>query len=84
MKGRNRECKGVISVAWLEITVNTANCNVEDAAAALTAAGFSELGKEALAEIIAECGFEENVRGETLSIAEFASLSNAIYRRKAK
>ena len=48
------------------------------------AAGFSELGKEVLAEIIAECGFDENVRGETLSIAEFASLSNAIYRRKAK
>ena len=48
------------------------------------AAGFSELGKEALAEIIAECGFDENVRGETLSIAEFATLANAIYRRKAK
>ena len=48
------------------------------------AAGFSELGKEALAEIIAQCGFDENVRGETLSIAEFAALSNAIYRRKAK
>ena len=46
------------------------------------AAGFSDLGKEALAEIIAECGFDENVRGETLSIAEFAALSNAIYRRK--
>jgi len=46
------------------------------------AAGFSELGKEALAEIIAECGFDENVRGETLSIAQFAALSNAIYRRK--
>ena len=46
------------------------------------AAGFSELGKEALAEIIAECGFNENVRGETLSIEEFAMLSNAIYRRK--
>ena len=48
------------------------------------AAGFSDLGKEALAEIIAQCGFDENVRGETLSIAEFATLSNAIYRRKAK
>ena len=46
------------------------------------AASFSELGKEALAEIIAECGFDENVRGETLSIEEFAKLSNAIYRRK--
>ena len=46
------------------------------------AAGFSDLGKEALAEIITECGFDENVRGETLSIAEFATLSNAICRRK--
>ena len=48
------------------------------------AAGFSELGKEVLAEIIAECGFDENVRGETLSIAQFATLANAIFRRKAK
>ena len=31
------------AVAWLEITVNTASCNVEDAAAALTASGFSDL-----------------------------------------
>ena len=48
------------------------------------AAGFPELGKEALAEVIAQCGFDENVRGETLSIAQFATLSNAIYGRKAK
>ena len=48
------------------------------------AASFSELGKDTLAEIIAECGFEENVRGETLSIVQFGELSNAIYRRKAK
>lgn len=30
-------------MAWLEITVNTASTGVEDAAAALTAAGFSDL-----------------------------------------
>ena len=48
------------------------------------AAGFPELGKEAIAEVIAQCGFDENVRGETLSIAQFASLANAIYERKMK
>ncbi len=46
------------------------------------AAGFPELGKEGAGEVIAECGFNENVRGETLDIAQFAALANAIYRRK--
>ena len=30
-------------MAWLEITVNTASANVEEAAAALTAGGFADL-----------------------------------------
>ena len=42
------------------------------------AAGFSELGKQGAGEVIAACGFDENVRGETLSINDFARLSNAI------
>jgi 16S rRNA A1518/A1519 N6-dimethyltransferase RsmA/KsgA/DIM1 with predicted DNA glycosylase/AP lyase activity len=46
------------------------------------ASGFPELGKEGAGQVIAECGFAENVRGETLDIAQFAMLSNAIYRRK--
>ena len=46
------------------------------------ASGFPELGKTGAADVITECGFDENVRGETLSIEEFAALSNAIYRRK--
>ena len=46
------------------------------------ASGFPELGKEGAGQVIAECGFGENVRGETLDIAQFAALSNAIYRRK--
>ena len=46
------------------------------------AAGFPELGKEGAGEVIAECGLSENVRGETLDIAQFAALANAIYRRK--
>ena len=46
------------------------------------AAGFPELGKEGAGAVIAECGFDENVRGETLDIAGFAKLANAIYRRK--
>ena len=46
------------------------------------AAGFPELGKEGAEAILAECGLPENVRGETLSIPQFAAISNAIYRRK--
>ena len=46
------------------------------------AAGFPELGKQGVGEVIAACGFDENVRGETLSIAQFIELANEIYRRK--
>ena len=46
------------------------------------AAGFPELGKEGAGEVIAACGFDENVRGETLDIGQFAALANEIYRRK--
>ena len=46
------------------------------------ASGFPELGKDGAAAVIAECGFDAAVRGETLSIPDFAKLSNAIARRK--
>ncbi|MBQ3491389.1 MAG: ribosomal RNA small subunit methyltransferase A [Oscillospiraceae bacterium] len=46
------------------------------------AAGFPELGKQGVGEVIAACGFDENVRGETLDIAQFAALTNEIYRRR--
>ena len=46
------------------------------------AAGFPELGKEGAGQVIAACGLPENVRGETLDIAQFAALANEIYRRK--
>ena len=46
------------------------------------AAGFPELGKEGAGQVIAECGLPENVRGETLDIAQFAAIANEIYRRK--
>ncbi len=45
------------------------------------ASGFPELGKTGAAEVIAQCGFDENVRGETLSIEEFAAIANAIAQR---
>ena len=47
------------------------------------ASGFPELGKAGAGEVIAACGFDENVRGETLSISEFAAISNEITRRKS-
>lgn len=46
------------------------------------ASGFPELGKNGVAEVIAACGFDENVRGETLSIPEFAAIANEITRRR--
>lgn len=45
------------------------------------AAGFPSLGKDGAAEVIAAAGFDENVRGETLGIPEFARLANEIVRR---
>ena len=42
------------------------------------ASGFPELGKAGAAEVIAMAGFPENVRGETLSIADFAKIADAI------
>ncbi len=46
------------------------------------AAGFPELGKTGAAEVIAACDLAPNVRGETLDIAQFAAVANAIFRRK--
>lgn len=45
--------------------------------------GFPELGKVGAAEVIARAGLDENVRGETLGIPEFARIANEISRRKA-
>ena len=42
---------------------------------------FGSLSKEQLARCVADCGFAPNVRGETLSIAEFACLADAIGRQ---
>ena len=47
-------------------------------------AGFPELGKVGAAEVIAACGLDENVRGETLDIAGFAAIANEIARSKAR
>lgn len=46
------------------------------------ASGFPELGKTGAEEILAACGFPENVRGETLGIPEFAKIANEICRRR--
>lgn len=46
------------------------------------ASGFPELGKSGAEDVIAACGFSENVRGETLGIPEFARIANEIHRRR--
>lgn len=48
------------------------------------AAAFGNLSKAELTEILTGCGFAANVRGETLSIPEFARLSDAIWERCSK
>ena len=45
------------------------------------AAGFPELPKQELAELIESCGFTPTVRGETLDIPAFAALANALAAR---
>lgn len=45
------------------------------------ASGFPQLGKAGAAEVIADAGLPENVRGETLGIPEFARLSKEIAGR---
>lgn len=45
------------------------------------AGAFAWLGKEGAAEVIASVGLSPDVRGETLGIAEFAALSNALHGR---
>jgi len=40
------------------------------------AAGFGQLNKQQIADILRDCGLPENVRGETLSIPQFADLAN--------
>ena len=46
------------------------------------ASGFPELGKNGTAEVLEACGFDANVRGETLDIPAFAAIANEIARRK--
>lgn len=45
-------------------------------------AGFGELNKTELTELLESIGISPSVRGETLGIAEFAAISNAIAARK--
>ena len=45
------------------------------------ASGFPELGKSGAEEVIRACGLEENVRGETLDIDQFARIANEITKR---
>ncbi len=46
------------------------------------ASGFPELGKAGATEVIQAAGFDANIRGETLSIPEFARIANEIVKRR--
>lgn len=48
------------------------------------ASGFPELGKNGASEVIAQAGIDANVRGETLSIPEFARIANEIVKWREK
>jgi 16S rRNA (adenine1518-N6/adenine1519-N6)-dimethyltransferase len=44
----------------------------------LTSAFAPKVSKDQLRQALSNCGFDENVRGEQLSLEEFAALSNEI------
>ena len=46
------------------------------------ASGFGELTKEQITKAVTDCGFDERIRGEALSIPEFAAVADAIARAK--
>ena len=48
------------------------------------ASGFPELGKQGAADVIAACDLPENIRGETLSIPQFAAIAREIAARKPR
>ena len=48
------------------------------------ASGFPELGKAGAEEVLTACGFDANVRGETLSIQQFGHIANEIVRRRGR
>lgn len=45
---------------------------------------ISWVSKARIAEVIVECGFDINIRGERLSIDDFCTLSNALFKEKSK
>ena len=47
------------------------------------AAAFPELDKSAAAEVLAQAGLAENVRGEVLGIEAFARIANVIFDRRS-
>lgn len=49
---------------------------------AMNNAGYFNINKEELKEIIISKGIDENQRGETLSIVQFAQISNSIFEKK--
>ena len=44
--------------------------------------GFGELTKEQITAAVTSCGLDERVRGEALTMAQFAAVSDAIARTK--
>lgn len=42
------------------------------------ASGFGQLTKQEITEVILSCGFDERIRGEALSLEQFAKLSDAL------
>ncbi len=50
---------------------------------ALNNAGYFGMGKEEIKAVLSGAGIKENQRGETLSIEQFAHLSNLIYDRRS-
>ncbi len=51
---------------------------------ALTAVLGASLGKEGITRLITDCGFDARIRGEKLSLSDFAALTELAYERQER
>ena len=67
-----------MTIFFVGVVLFTFRPGARKAAENALAAGFPERTKDELTERIVSCGHKPTVRGETLSIPEFAALARAI------
>ena len=81
LKMRTEPPADILSEAFFFRTVRAAFAQRRKTLLNCLSAGFSSLSKAELTEVLTACGTAPTVRGETLSIREFAAIANELYRR---